>query len=192
MIKSIISDFSRTILFPKDLVTSLELNGIHKREIANIKNKNVYELNNEDLNLTESVYPAYNFYIINHPLLNLFSSLKHHKELKLYVFTSGFVQTHPDFKEDLSIFDQIVSISDLNNISKRDSESYKLFCEKFDIVPEEAIYIDNEKVCLDAASQIYLNTILFPEIKAYTTEQFNEKLREATDKVNEEITHLIK
>lgn len=144
MIQVIISDFSRVIIFPKDTTYQSELNALHKKIIVN-----------------ESEYNLYDYFYFNEELLAFYKSLK--QKCKIIMFTSGTLQEHSQIKEKLKdIFDEIYS-SECLQVSKSDSNAYKLICEKIGVKPNEALFIDDSQKNIDAAKQAGLQTVLFQD-----------------------------
>lgn len=191
MLRTVISDFSRTLIFPKNPISFIELNEIHKNEVAKARNKNVYALNREDFILTERLYPAEEFFELNYPLLNLYKKLKE-KNITLVIFTNSYIPTHPDLAEDLSFFDQIINVHDIgDHISKKDTQSYRMLCDKYNIIDSESIFIDDDLACIKAAEQQNIHTFQFPKIKGFTQEQLYEELNRAANEVELEINKLL-
>lgn len=190
MVQTIISDFSRTILFPKDPISFIELNELHKREVARAKDKNVFALNEEDFILTESLYKLEDFFEINSSILQIYSRFKS-KGISLILFTNSYIPTHPDIKEQLSVFDKIVNVGELGSITKKDAAAYKLLTQKYNIIPEESIFIDDDENCLKAAASNGIKTIQFPHIKAFTSAQLFEELSKADTNIELEINKLM-
>ena len=190
MVRTVISDFSRTILFPRDPIAFIELNELHKREVAKAKNKNVFALNKEDFILTEALYPLEEFFEINNSILQLYKRLKS-KGISVILFTNSFIPTHPDIKEYMAVFDRIVNVTELGNVTKKEAAAYKLLCEKYNIVASEAIFIDDDENCIKAAASNGISTIQFPHIKAFTTVQLYEELNNAVSKIEVEVDKLL-
>lgn len=190
MIKTVISDFSRTILFPKDPVTFLELNEIHKQQVANILNKNVFALDKDDFTLKESLYRLEDIFEVNTWILDLYKKLKQ-QGAQLILFTNSYIPSHPDLGEYLNIFDKVINVYDLTKLSKKDPQSYKILCDYLSINPSETLFIDDDSACLKSAQQIGITTIQFPKIKAFTTSQRFEELSNAVAGIEVEVRKLV-
>ncbi len=142
MITTLLFDFSNTLLFAKDKNYSGGLNKLHKELLAKEQNYNFwnnFELNDELINFLETVKTKFN----------------------LYIFTSGSVQNTPVVRERLDkIFSEVYSAEELN-VSKKDPEAFLLISKLVKALPNEILFIDDDKQNLEAAGQAGLNTILF-------------------------------
>jgi HAD superfamily hydrolase (TIGR01549 family) len=140
-IKAIIFDFSRVILFPRDISYTGGLNALHKT------------LSSEDPS-----YPFFDHFRLNDDLLR---SLKQIKHIPLFIFTTGYVQEVPAAKSSLdSIFKSVFSAERLG-VSKSDPNTYKKLCNEIGVKPEEVLYIDDSDKNLEAAKEAGLLTHQF-------------------------------
>jgi FMN phosphatase YigB (HAD superfamily) len=143
MIKAIISDFSRVLLFPKDKNYSGSLNGLHKEM---------------------SVNPQYKFlehFELNKELLEFYKSLK--DTVNLYMFTSETIQDTPELQPDIQpVFKKIFSASKMN-INKKESSAYETLTNSLQLKSNEIVYIDDSPENIDAAAKAGLKTILYSD-----------------------------
>ena len=80
MLKALITDLSRVLLFPKEAEFTGSLNGLH-----------------EKLFKEEGDYDFWKYFEINQELLAFYAELN--KDLPVYVFTSKYIQEYPPLKE---------------------------------------------------------------------------------------------
>lgn len=141
MIKAIVSDFSRVLLFPKDRTYQGTLNGLHK-ELAQ-----------------KPGYNALDHFDLNIDLLDYYQSLKN--KVKLYIFTSDIIQDAPEFQQYLQpVFTKIYSASKLN-IDKKDISAYKKITAELELSTQEILYIDDNRKNIEAAETAGLKTLLY-------------------------------
>jgi HAD superfamily hydrolase (TIGR01509 family) len=141
MIKALVTDVSKVLLFAKDKNYTGGLNALHKEKL-------------QDAN-----YKFFDYFELNNGLLEFYISLT--DKLSLYVFTSETIQDAPEIRNNLlSVFTQIFSASKLG-ISKKDTSSYKLLSKMINFLPEEIIYIDDSKENIRAADKAGFQTILY-------------------------------
>ncbi len=141
MIKAIVSDFSRVILFPKDSSYEGSLNSLHKEksQLSSYNPLDHFELNTE--------------------LLDFYRSQK--EKVNLYIFTTDSIQDAPEFKPFLEpIFTKIFSALKMD-MSKKDPESYRLIAKDLGLDPSEIIYIDDALENIEAAKISGFKTILY-------------------------------
>ena len=151
MIKAILSDFSWTILFPKDKSYQGTLNGLHAQLLENKR----------------ETYQFFDYFEINQELLDFYQSLK--PEYSINIFTSGIVQEHPQVKKILEpIFDHIFSAKHLN-LSKNDPKTYLLLALKINLKPKEILFIDDQEKNLQPAQEAGLQTLLFKNDPSFLT-----------------------
>ena len=140
MIKIVITDFSRVLLFPVDESYKGGLN----------------VLNNQLLK-SDPDYDFYKHFKINEELLHYYASL----DLPVYIFTSETIQEHPAAKERLgSIFSGVFSAKNLS-LSKVDKSAYWAIVGELNVQPEEILYIDDNIDNVQAAQAAGCETILY-------------------------------
>lgn len=153
MIKAIVSDFSRVLLFPKDTGHEGGLNVLHKKLSQN------------------SEYNPLDHFELNTELLDFYRSLK--KNYPLYIFTTDSIQDAPEFQKYLQpVFEKIFSASKMNT-SKKDPEAYRKIAANLHLNPETILYIDDSAENIEAATMakfiahLYKNNdTLFKEIRS--------------------------
>lgn len=145
MIKALLFDFSKTILFPKDRNYQGSLNSLHKEMLLR---------------------EGYNF--LDHFELdeNLLSYLKGVKsKYKLYIFTSGSVQNAPEIKPRLDeIFDKIFSAEEIG-LAKNDPKAYEYIAKAIGLTPDEVLFTDDTEENIKVAKSIGMNTTLYKELE---------------------------
>jgi FMN phosphatase YigB (HAD superfamily) len=150
MIKALMTDFSRVLLFPKDKSYSGSLNGLHRdlSSQANYKLLDSFELNTE--------------------LLEYYKSLA--AKLELYVFTSESIQDSPELQPFIkSVFKETFSAMKME-VDKKDENAYKKLVATVNLDPAEIVYIDDSEVNVEAAKKAGLQTILFKDNESLKTE----------------------
>lgn len=154
MIKAIVSDFSRVILFPKDKNYLDSLNALHK------------ELSQKPR------YNALDHFELNIGLLDFYKSLK--DKTPVYIFTSDAIQDAPEFQPYLQpVFKEVLSAKKINT-DKKLPEAYKLVATHLGLSPDEILYIDDAPENIQAAKTADLNPFLY---KNY--EELLKQVREA-------------
>ncbi|MFZ1682885.1 MAG: HAD-IA family hydrolase [Candidatus Zixiibacteriota bacterium] len=141
MIKALVSDFSRVLLFPKDKNFTGSLNEKY-REL----------LKKGDLDFFES-------FELNKELLDFYQSLT--KKLDLYILTSESIQEAPELQPFLKpTFKEIFSAKKLG-VSKKEPSTYKLIADKIGVKTTEILYLDDNQENIKAASASGIKAVLF-------------------------------
>lgn len=157
MVKAIITDFSRVLLFPKDRSYSGSLNGLH-RELSQKTDYNILE-----------------HFELNMDLLRYYESLKN--KVKLYIFTSETIQDDPAFQSFIQpVFEGVYSAVKLN-IKKKESDAYKVLAIELKINPNEILYIDDTEANNLAANEAGLKVILYKN-NEQTIQEIDSQLNE--------------
>jgi FMN phosphatase YigB (HAD superfamily) len=145
MIKAIISDFSRVILFPRDVDYMGGLNEMHRKNVDK---------------------PGYNFwdhYVLNQELLDFYRKLK--SNYPIYIFTTGKIQEYPELKAKLEgVFEGIYTVEDINN-EKNVPNAYLSLLQLIKFKPEEVLFIDDIEENIKAAKDAGLNVHLYLDNK---------------------------
>ncbi len=143
MITTILSDFSRVILNPKDSTYPGSLNGLYKELIARGK-----EFNFDD------------YYVFNDELLEIYEELK--QKYSMNIFTSGSIQKNSsEVRARIDpIFENIFTAQDYE-LNKEDPHAYLFIAEKLGVKPEEILYIDDLRENVDAAAKANLVAMQF-------------------------------
>ncbi|MBN1263099.1 MAG: HAD-IA family hydrolase [Candidatus Pacebacteria bacterium] len=146
MIKSLLSDFSWTILFPKDKNYQGTLNSLHDQ---------LLKKHGPD-------YQFFDYFRLDQKLLDFYQSLNLDS---LNIFTSGQVQNHSQVKKVLKpIFGYIFS-AEVLGAGKTDPASFTLVAEKLNLKLKEILFIDDQEKYIEAAKKAGLVTILYRGIK---------------------------
>lgn len=141
MLKAILSDFSKVLLFPKDPNYDGSLNGRH------------LEL------LEKGDYDFWQYFVLNEELLNFYRELPH--KIDIFVFTTKHIQEHPPLKAKLNNLFKKIYIAKELGLSKNDPEAFKALVKDINLEPENILYIDDNQENTDAASQAGLQTIVY-------------------------------
>ncbi len=141
MVKTILVDFSRTLLFPKDKAYDGKLNPLYRSIIV------------------KDDYTFFDHFYLNQELLNFLKLLR--KKYKICVFTTDIIQNDPAIKPLLEeSFSKIFVANDLG-IDKRNPLSYNKLASILNEKPENILVIDDTKEKIEAAKQAGFQTIQF-------------------------------
>lgn len=147
MITTLIFDFSRVLLFPKDPSYKDELNVLHKSLAREIH------------------YSFLDHFELNEPLLKYLDSIKEKKQL--YIFTSGSIQNAPEIRPRIdSIFRQVFSAEEIGH-KKKEPEAYNVIMTAIGKKPEEILFIDDSVDNLVAAKIAHLNTLHYQDFEKF-------------------------
>lgn len=156
MIKVLLFDLARVILFPKDTNYTEELNLLH-RKLA-----------------TTSDYNFNDHFYLNEDMITYLRILK--EKINIFMFTSGSIQNAPEIKGILeNIFKKIFSAEELG-LSKKDPQAYLKVAEIIGYKPEDILFIDDNLGNISAAQQANLNIYQykeFIEMKKYLSGNVN-------------------
>lgn len=140
MIKYIISDFSKVLLFPKDENYSGKLNDLHKK------------------NLESGDYNFWEQFELDQKLFDYYKELSNNYDL--FIFTSEYIQDYPPVRKILDTLFRKIFIALEMDVKKDDPLAYQKLSELLDCSPEEVIYIDDSKTNVDAANEAGMKAIL--------------------------------
>ncbi len=139
MIKLIVSDFSRTILFPKDTNYLASLNNLYK-------------------SLTPNSAGFWDVFYLNESYMKTLAGI----EIPKIIFTTGYLQEDPQIKPKLlRVFGEIFNCDTIGGLKKDNPLAYLKICELTNNIPEETLFIDDEPVNISAAEQAGLKTLGF-------------------------------
>jgi FMN phosphatase YigB (HAD superfamily) len=142
MIKAVVTDFSKVLLFAKDEAYSGGLNALNTRLLAG-----------------DPAYPFFDHFVLNDELLDYYQSLG--RKLPVYVFTTEYIQNHPAIRGRVRrVFKAVLSAQELG-LKKADQEAYRSIAAMIHCGPEEILYIDDKGSNIEAASRAGLRTFLF-------------------------------
>ncbi len=153
MVNTILSDFSRVLLFPKDTSFTGKLNRLHK-----------------DLTEKDPNYSFFEYFVLNEELLEYYKSMK--PAISFHIFTTGSVQNHPEVRKIIDpIFDSIISAEEYS-LHKNAPHAYIFISKKINKKPEEMLFVDDKRQNVEAAEKVGLtgvqykdNERLFPFLK---------------------------
>ena len=141
MITTLIFDFSRVILFPRDKKYLGGLNKLHDELSA------------------KAGYNFLDYFELNDRLLALLEKMK--ERYDLYVFTTGHIQNVPEVKKRISrIFKEIYSVEQIP-FDKKDPRGYSFVAEKLHHAPHEILYIDDTIQNITVAKLAGFHTLVF-------------------------------
>lgn len=140
MIKVVITDFSRVLLFPIDTNYSDGLNALNNKLLK-----------------SDPDYDFYEHFKLNEELLSYYKRLN----LPVYIFTSETIQEHPAIKSRLlEAFSGIFSAKYLE-VSKVDKDAYLAIANELDVPVREILYIDDNHDNIKAARNAGCETVLY-------------------------------
>jgi HAD superfamily hydrolase (TIGR01509 family) len=139
MIKALLFDFSRVLLFPRDESYTGSLNEKH-RTLSE-----------------ESSYNILDHFVLNEELLQFLDKIK--GRVGLYIFTTDTIQDDPVLKARIEpVFKEIFSANKLG-LSKQDPDSYTQLAEKMGLKTYEILFIDDSIRNTEEASQSGMRTL---------------------------------
>lgn len=146
MITTILSDFSRVILNPRNISYKGTINNLHKELLGK-----------------QDDYSFFDHFEFNDEVLNLYKTLR--KKYSVNVFTSGTIQNRSEIRKVIDpIFENVFTAKDYN-LDKKQPESYLFIAKKLGKRPQEILFIDDQIDNINAAKKAGLNTILFTDYK---------------------------
>lgn len=150
MITTILSDFSRVILLPKNPQYTGTLNGLNKQLLEN-----------------DSNYPFFTYFEFNEKLLDLYRQLQ--KRYSLHIFTSGTIQNRQEVTSITKpLFENSITAAE-HNLDKKKSEAYIFVAILLKKNPEEILFIDDSQVNCDAAAKAGLLALQYKSIENITS-----------------------
>jgi FMN phosphatase YigB (HAD superfamily) len=141
MIKAVITDFSRVLLFPKDKTYGGGLNSLNKQLLENNPHYNFQE-----------------YFDLNDELFTYFSEIN--KKIPVHIFTSGIIQENPSIKNIINDCSTTVISALKLEVHKSEQLAYEKLLEMLALKPHEVAYIDDMQANIDAASSLGINVIL--------------------------------
>lgn len=157
MITTLISDFSRVLLFPKDKHYAGGLNALHKQRI---------EEDGEE-------YPFFKYFTFNEELFNIYKNVS--AKCPIYIFTTDTIQERKEIREMLDRVVVDVFSAKNHNLKKNEAESYLFIAHKLQKLPQTFLYIDDLEENVEAAKKAGMNAIQYE-----SNENIIEKLKELT------------
>ncbi|MFB6182109.1 MAG: HAD-IA family hydrolase [Candidatus Magasanikbacteria bacterium] len=142
MQKILISDLSRTVLFPTDEDYDGSLNDLHE------------ELSQQD------DYQVWDHFRLNEDLLEFYKKIN--DKTDVYIFTTRFIQEYPPIAKKLEpIFENIFSVKSDDLPAKSDPKAYKKLADKLDIDVEQIVFVDDNTSNTQAAKEAGVKTVEF-------------------------------
>lgn len=142
MIKALITDVSKVILFTRDEKYTGSLNALYKERLKS---------------------PNFNFFdtfLVNTELLNFYKSLS----IEVDILTSDIIQDAPELKPYWeNVITNIFSATKMGTHKSR-PEAYTLVLEKLYLKPDEVIYVDDNEENIKAANTVGLQAILYKKV----------------------------
>ncbi|OGM03217.1 hypothetical protein A2115_02825 [Candidatus Woesebacteria bacterium GWA1_41_8] len=144
MIKALVFDLSRTLLFPVDKNYQGKLNALYK------------ELKDA------SGFSFLDHFRLDENIMIYLRSLK--KTCNLYIFTSGIIQDDPAIKPRLEeIFEKVFSAEKMG-LNKKDMNAYTKLSKELGFKSYEIKLIDDSEVNVKAARSAGINAVLFSSL----------------------------
>lgn len=143
MIKALVTDVSRVLLFPKDENYNGSLNALYKEHNS------------------EKDFQFFKYFRLNEELLDCYKNLN----INIHILTSDIIQEAPELKPYWdSIISKIFSASKMG-VNKASSEAYKKVLSELNLTAKEVIYIDDNSDNLEVAGKVGLITVLYKNNK---------------------------
>lgn len=141
MKKTLLFDFSKTILFPKNTKYNGSLNSLHQE------------------NKDKKDYKFWDFFYVNEDLL--FYLAKNAQIFNCHIFTTGRIQETPEVQTIIpKVFHHIYTVADIK-IKKDDPKSYLYISKKLNLSPQEITFIDDSEKNIKAAKKAKFDVIHF-------------------------------
>lgn len=142
MIKALLFDFSRVLLFPRTELPVESLNGLHRKLSQNAD------------------YKFFEHFRLNEELMEILEKLQ--SQYPLFLFTSETIQEAPELAESLKIFQKIYSGLRMN-LNKKDVESYKKIASDIGVKEEEIVFVDDSPENIEAAREAGMNVVHYQD-----------------------------
>ncbi len=150
MISTLLFDFSRVLLFPKDKTYTGELNPLHRKLSTGFN------------------YRIFDYFQLNEELLGFLNTKR--EEYGLYIFTTGTIQNVPEIQVKVrKVFLDIYSAEELG-LSKKEPRGYLAIAEKIQKDPREILYVDDSLKNVQTAQTTGMQTIHFLSNEQVTKE----------------------
>ncbi len=141
MIRAVISDLSKVLLFRNDNSKLGQLNDYH-----------------EEL-LKQGNYDFWKYFMLNKELLNFYKKIS--SKISLYILTSRYIQEYPPLQKELKLISRRVFSAARLGISKNKPELYKKLTGLLRLSPNEIIFVDDFELNIKATKKAGFHTILF-------------------------------
>ncbi len=143
MVKAIVFDLARTLLFPKDKTWEKGVNDLYGK-VANTPG-----------------FKFFDYFEVSGELSEYIKSLQ--GSLPVYMFTSEFIQNDPAIKDDLSLmFKKIYSAAEMG-VSKKDPAAYKSIAEDIGVDTSEVLFVDDSAGNVEAARVAGMQTVQYKD-----------------------------
>ncbi len=143
MIKVIVFDLARVLLFPKDTNYQGGLNDLY----AKAKDKPDFKF--------------FDYFVFNEELLTYIKAIK--ERIPVKIFTSDTIQKDPAIKEELlRIFENVYSAKEMG-ISKNEPDSYQFLAKELRVMPDQILYFDDSPKNIEAALLVGVDAVLYKD-----------------------------
>lgn len=147
MITTIISDFSRVLLFPTDTTYTGSLNDLHKK-LRQEKGDH---------------YDFFTYFTLNEELFATFKNLN--GQYPIYIFTTDTIQEREEIRNMLDIVVSDIFVANHHNLKKDQEESYHFIANKLQKLPQTFLYIDDIEANTQAAIKAGMKAIHYQDNK---------------------------
>lgn len=155
MIKAIVTDFGRVLLFPKDEGYTGLLNDLHEQLSA------------------RGDYDFWSYFRMDDELLRFYATLS--KTIDVYIFTSRHIQEYPPVAKRIAgVFKGVVSAARIG-VDKKTPSAYVAMAKGIWLQPEEVMFIDDTEATIVAAKAAGMVTV-FHESSEKTIREVQQRL----------------
>lgn len=141
MIDTLLSDFSRVLLFPKEEHYTGQLNELYRKL------------------LQQKEFHFFDHYRLNEELLGLYSGLK--SSYSVNIFTTDIIQNDLAVRKIIEpIFHKIYVASEMG-LSKKDPSAYIYIAKDLGREPKDILFIDDSLSNIEAAEEAGFHTVQF-------------------------------
>ncbi|MBI3379480.1 HAD hydrolase-like protein [Candidatus Gottesmanbacteria bacterium] len=150
MISTLLFDFARVLIYPKDKSCKGKLNDLYRNLMRG------------------KTFQFFEHFEFNEELLLYLHTIKN--QYGLYMFTSGIIQNVTGVRGKLDkVFKKIYSAEELN-LNKKDPQSYLFIAKDLNKNPGEILFTDDQLEFINAAENAKLVTIHFQSNKQFINE----------------------
>lgn len=143
MIKALLFDFARVLIFPKDKTYSGGINDLN-RELSKTPN-----------------YKLLEYFELNIDLLKYLKAIN--DRVPVYMFTSELIQEDPAIKGQISgVFSKIYS-AQIMGVSKKEVSTYSFIATDLNLNTNQILFIDDNSENIEAAKIAGMETVQYKD-----------------------------
>jgi hypothetical protein len=153
MIKAVVSDFSRTLLFPMDSAYEGSLNALYREHKSSPD------------------FKFFDYFVWNRELKEFYEENFATRGIPVHIFTTENYQEDPEIQPYTQLmFASVLAVKDLDGSPKDNPVTYLKLAAKLEVQPEEILFVDDSDVNINAAKESGLQTIKYKNMTQVTTD----------------------